>query len=411
MKHKIFSKNWTRKLIFIFILLIACPFVNIVSGSENLNDFGFWGITFVPGLMVAFTYLIISSVSWLFLRNKFRATLVLDVVVFVVLLAALFLPVTNLYSMLSRHNDEIDERIRASIHILNKKILESIRNNEPSVMYDLFVEEIKSQGIDNVENLYSQFSPAIEGKKFELYNDYYVVTQNWWPVSFIVLSETIQDSEFHMGITTAKHNTYISLLKTEGDFKDLIFTFVYVKVNSKWRLHIAHLGIFRIGGRTVPEWFQEAKELSGRGYDIPALLRLSVIQQFLRIAPFVQYAKEKEIIALSNESQVRINKKHKFPIQLSSIKNAPEIYYIEPQFVQIDLLPMIKYVTKISLDNTSELQKEADAMTDVLESIFPGITKEVSHIAFKAFSEPPTDPKKTYQCYGLTVDLKQSTMK
>jgi len=404
--YKIISENWVRRLIFVFLLLIACPVANVILGSNNLNDFGFWAIMFVPGVMVALVYLIISFFFWLFLRKRYKIHLVLDIVIFVILLIVLFSPVPNLYSELSRHNDEINTGIRNSVHVLNERIIESIRNNEPSVMYNLFIEEVKDQGIDNIRSLYSQFSPAIEGKTFELYNEYYVVSQNWRPVQFTVLSETVADSEFYMHVNTASNSTYISLLKSEGDFKDFMLSFIYVEVNNKWRLHIAHLGIFKISGKTVLDWFQKAKELSEKGYNVPALLRLTVANQFLRPAPFIQYAKEKDIIALTSEIKANIYQKHKFPVQLLNVKNNPEIYYIEPQFVQMDLLPLIKYVTKIPLDKVSELQKEVDAITAELESIFPGITKGVSHVVYRAFSEPPTDPKRVYQSYGLTVEIK-----
>lgn len=406
MVYKIISENWARRLIFVFLLLIACPVVNLVLGSNNLNDLGFVGIMFIPGFFITLVYLIVSFVLWLFLKRKHKTFLVLDTVIFAILLIVLFLPVPNLHSQLSRHNDEIDEKIRDSIRILNEKIIQSIRNNEPFVMYNLFVEEIRSQGIDSIRNLYSQFAPEIKGETFELYNEYYVVSQNWWPVQFTVLSETVADSEFYMHVNTASNNTYISLLKSKGEFKDFIFSFVYVKINNKWRLHIAYLGIFKIGGKTALEWFQDAQKLSEKGHNVPALLRLSIVNQFLRPAPFIQYAKEKEVVAFSNEIQAKINKKHKFPIHLSNIKNAPEIYYIEPQFVQTDLLPMIKYVTKIPLNNVSELQKEVDVITADLESIFPGMTKGISHIVYGAYPEPPTDPKKEYQGYRLTSEIK-----
>ena len=35
-------------------------------------------------------------------------------------------------------------------------------------MYDLFVDEVKNSGIDNIENVYSQFTPVIQGKTFEV---------------------------------------------------------------------------------------------------------------------------------------------------------------------------------------------------------------------------------------------------
>ena len=151
--YKIISENWVRRLIFVFLLLIACPVANVILGSNNLNDFGFWAIMFVPGVMVALVYLIISFFFWLFLRKRYKIHLVLDIVIFVILLIVLFSPVPNLYSELSRHNDEINTGIRNSVHVLNERIIESIRNNEPSVMYNLFIEEVKDQGIDNIRSL------------------------------------------------------------------------------------------------------------------------------------------------------------------------------------------------------------------------------------------------------------------
>lgn len=405
MKQQIFLKNWSRKLIFVFLLLIAGPVVRVILGSNNFDDIGYWGIMFMPGMSVALIYLITSFLFWLFLKKETKIYLCLDIAILLISLIVLFSPIPNLYCELFRHNDEIDAEIRNNIHSLNEKIIESIKNNDPTIMYNLFVNEVKDKDIVNVENLYSQFAPAIDGKEFELYNEYYIVSHNWRPVQLVVPSGTIADSEFCMRVSAPSNNTYISLLKSEGEFKDFVFSLVYVKVNNEWRLNIAHLGIMNIGGKTVLQWFQEAKQLSIKGYKVPALLRLSVVNQILHPAPFIQYTKEKEIIALTSETQATIDKRHKFPIRLSSIPNEPEIYYIEPQFVQMDLIPMIKYVTKIPLDNISELQKEVNSMTTEMESIFPGITKDVSHIAYKAFSEHPTDPKKTYTCYVLTVRI------
>jgi hypothetical protein len=73
--------------------------------------------------------------------------------------------------------------------------------------------------------------------------------------------------------------------------------------------------------------------------------------------------------------------------------------------VKKELLPLIKYVTKIPLDDVPALQEEVNAMTAQLESTFPGITKGSTHIAYQAFSEPPTDPTKQYQFYGLTAEI------
>ena len=404
-KQKIYGKIYMRKIIFAILLLISCPAVNFALRSNNLKDLWFWRVMFIPGIIVTSVYLIISFGLWLFLRKKRKAYLILDIIVFTILLIALFSPVPNLRSQFSIRNETINKEIRDEIHALNDTIIESIRNNEPSIMYDLFVDEIKEQGIDKIKNLYSQLSQSIQEKPFKLYNEYYAVSQNWWPVQFIVPSDTFTNSLFYMHIRTASNNVYVSLLNSEGDVQELMLSFVYVKINRKWRLHTAHLGTFKVGGKTAFGWYREAMKLSKKGYDVPAMIRLSVVNQLIKFAPFIQFAEEKEIIALLKETQAGINQRYKFPIQLSSVKSEPEIYYIEPQFVQMNLLPKIKYVTKIPFDKVSELQEEVDAITVELESIFPGITHEVSHIVYEAFSKPPLDREKVYQCYRLISEV------
>jgi len=401
-KQKIYAKSGMRKIIFVFLLLIASPAVSFILRSNNLKDLWFWGIMFFPGIVITLVYLILSFGLWIFLRKKRKAYLILDIILFAILLIALFSPIPNLRSQFSKSNEKINKDLRDKIHALNNSIIESIRNNEPSVMYDIFADEIKEQGIDKIKNLYSQFSQAIQEKKFRPYKEYYAVSHNWWPAQFVVLSDAVDNIMFYMHVRTASNSVYISLLKSQGDVQELMFSFVYVKINRKWRLHAAHLGTFKIDGKNAVGWHREAMKWADKGYDIPAMIRLAVVSQLIKPAPFIQFAKEEEIIASLKKTRATINQRYKFPVRLSHIKNTPEIYYIEPQFVQRDLLPKIKYVTRIPLDEVSELQEEVDSITVELESIFPGITKEVSHVVYEAFSKPPLDREKVYQCYRLT---------
>ena len=66
---------------------------------------------------------------------------------------------------------------------------------------------------------------------------------------------------------------------------------------------------------------------------------------------------------------------------------------------------MVKYVSSNSFDDKDALQKEAKEMTRILRKMFPGITDYYEYIAFKVFSEPPTDSTRTYKAYGITVKV------
>ena len=308
-------------------------------------------------------------------------------------------------TFLSTHNDEIDQELRDTIRAIANKVIESIKKNEPSVMLDLFMEEVRRQKDieSNTKKLYEQLREVVKEREFKQYNEYHVVLKKVGTFNPMIPSET--EDRFTMLIQGKSNQLYVALLRSDGDLKDLLFSFIYMKEKDQWRLQTFHAGVIGVAGKTALEWFEEAKALSEKGYHMPVLLRLQIAASCLRPAPFIEYEKEEVIIALINEARGALGQRDTLSIRLPEVETEPEIYYIEPQFVQTELLPLIKYVTKIPLDDVPALQKEVDAITRELESLFPGITKGVSHVIYKAFSEPPTDPTKQYLSYGLTVEI------
>jgi hypothetical protein len=306
----------------------------------------------------------------------------------------------------SRHNQEIDQPLREAIHKINNTLIESMRKNEPSVMLDLFIAEVRRQNEieSSTKKLYSRLSELLRDKEFELFNEYSITLKKVGTFNFTIPSET--EDKFVMLLQGKSSEMYVSLLRSKGDFKEFLLSFIYMREKGEWRLQTFHAGVIGIAGKTALQWLEEAKALSKKGCHLPALLRLQVAASCIRPAPFIQDEKEKDMIALSNKLRAETDAKQTLPMRVPNVETGPQVYYIEPQFVQTDLLPLVKYVTTIPLDDASALQKEVEAMTAEMESAFPGITRGVSHILYKAFSEPPTDPAKDYLCYGLTVEIK-----
>lgn len=325
---------------------------------------------------------------------------------FLMLFFVLSVSYAGVGTAVSLHNDEIDQENRNFIHELNNKIIESIKNGDSSVMLNLFMDDVRNQpGLDtNIKNLYLQLNELFKNTNFNIENEYLVTVKSLGGFNPVILSET--KDAFSMVIEGKSDQIYISLLTSEGDFKNFMLSFIFMKIKNKWKLYSFNAGVSKIAGKSAISWFNEAKQLYDKGYLLPAALRLQVLQESLRPAPFIQYEKEPEVMSLGNKIQGDINQKYKFPIRVADIKTSPEIYYIEPQFLKSELLPLVKYVSSIPLTNTVELQKEAESMTPELDLIFPGITKGVNNIVYRAFSEAPTDPKKQYQFYGLVVEVK-----
>ncbi|MEI8011099.1 MAG: hypothetical protein WCI27_01270 [Candidatus Omnitrophota bacterium] len=308
-------------------------------------------------------------------------------------------------SAVSLHNDEINAELKTAIQSLTRKITESIKNNDSSVLLDLFTDEVRNQaGIDvNLKNAFQQLNHLFKDATFKTDDEYSITVNSWGKFHPVISSET--QEPFSLTLDGKGNKVYVSLLSAKNDFKDFMLVLVFINIKDEWRVSSFNFGVYKIAGKSAVNWANEARQLFDQGYFVPAILRLQVLQECLRPAPFIQYAKEGEILALRNKIQGDIVQKYKFPVRITNVVTVPEIYFVAPQFVRNELWPLVKYKTSLSLSDTVALKKEVDAMTPELELLFPGITKESKGIAYQAFSEAPADPKKQYQYYGLVVDL------
>ena len=306
----------------------------------------------------------------------------------------------------SKHNDSIPEEVRNEVHEINNKVVEGISSGDIKTLKAIELDSSITLG--DMEKMSKQLSPVMAGKKFTSSDDYFIKYTGIGKNSFPIPSETEIPFTILLELESGKPY-FASLVTTHGEHTDFALTLVYVKKKNTWKLQGFNAGQIRIAGRNAVQWFEEAKEMAQQNHNLPALLRLQMAtSQILRPAPYIQYKKESEIIELSKSLQGDFGEIHKFPLEMSELKNSPTIYYITPEFVQNDLLPLIKYVTSNSLDDKSALQDEAELMTGILQERFPGITDYYSYIAFKAFSEPPTDPKRTYKAFGVTVEVNKT---
>lgn len=306
----------------------------------------------------------------------------------------------------SLRDEEIGEPLRDHIHRLNHGILDSIRKRASSAVFDLFVPEVQQQeGFRRTfETFAGQSSNLLPDREFKVFHEYSVTLTKVGSYSPVIPSDfPTSEAGFFMSLPGMSEHIFVSLLQTEGAFKDLLFSFVYVKHEDRWRLYHLHLGEFRVAGKAALEWCQDAKRLFEKGYLVPAALRMQVAGSCIRPAPFIQYAEEKKVKALDKKIQEALNARYEFPIVISDVATKPAIYFVRPQFVKGELFPLVGCESKVAATDPSALKEEARAMLPNVVTLFPGIADGVSHVVFSAFFEPPTDPTKPYRSYGTVV--------
>jgi hypothetical protein len=305
---------------------------------------------------------------------------------------------------LAKENEEIDLSLRQEIHKLNDNIIEVIQKGNSDELLGYFAigllgeQDLRQQIINN----FTEMTGLTVEKEFEQYQDYHCIWGGGGNMPCIILPKT--DYDFQISIQRVSDEMFLSLLNTQ-EFNQLLLSIIYVKQDNNWKVYLVNIGSFKIAEKNAVQWYEEALPYYNQGYLISAGFRLGMAKSCLHPAPFLKYQKEDKIVELIEKDQAEINSKYSFPIQLSHIESNPVIYSIKPQFVQQDIIPVVWYITSIKLEDINNLKEEANLMSPIVQQMFPGIAEGTKYIVFKAFSELPNDPKKTYTSYGTVVEV------
>lgn len=328
----------------------------------------------------------------------------------IVFMALLLGPAYSAYcaetNIVTQVDGEIPKNVRGIIYKINNKLFESIKNNKPNVMINMFVEEGRSDArLENsITDTYQQINTIAKGANFELLHEYFIDSRA--EGQFTVTVPGDGKHKLNIGVDGSKGPAFISLLTSSGNFRDLALSFVYIKGKQGWHLYTFHCGLYKVAGKSPVQWYEEASSMYKKGWVMPAMQRIQFAESFIRPAPFLQYAMEKEMADFFKNCSAEAAKKYKFPFKASWVKGAPQIYGLDVQFVRDRLVPVVVYVTKYPLDRGVPIQEEADAITSKLGGVIPGITECSDELAYKAFTEPPLDAKKDYKYRSLASKIK-----
>ena len=301
------------------------------------------------------------------------------------------------------HNDEINKEILDSVKILDDKVLDSIKNNDADKILEISSEAFKKES-GKLNEWLANANESEKNRVFDYQDRYYCNVDKVGKFNLNV--NTLKDDPFYITVEAASKDIFVSLIKSTSNKDDSLLSLIYIKEQGEWKLRTLTIDNYSYGGMNAIDLYEKAKSLDTQGYKVPASLYSVLSNKLLHPAPFIKYKKESEITDYHKKLLENIKNDYTFPQKLKNANNV-EIYGLDVKYV-IDkgIVPFIKYTTDIEWSNKKEIEKEANDMNNEVTSLYPGMKETFKFILYEAYSEPPVDAKKTYDCYRTGVEEK-----
>jgi len=302
-------------------------------------------------------------------------------------------------------DENIDQNLKNEIKTLDKKVLEAITTNNPTLLKSVMSEKLLEKSGNNIEKIIKKVNGIITNTEYDLLNQYYVKNSKTGIGNTVVSGIAGQD-DYVIHYEALNEEMFISLIIPENRLDKLLITNIYGKYPDGWKLNILQFGQYIIDGKTATQHYAKAKKYYAKEYLVDAANSMFLSSQVANPAnTFWKYQKEDEMKEFYNTMMSEIKSKYTFPLTIDIIKSKPQILNICPQRTQEGYFHMVEYLTKINLKDTTLTKLENDKIHRAIGQIFRGIDKDKKYLIYKAFSKMP-DGKTQVPTYGFIKEMK-----
>ena len=304
-------------------------------------------------------------------------------------------------------NEQIDISLREEIRLINEKVISLLRKKDASALLELSIDELR-EGKDasaNFHNMLMVIPDEALQANYSVYDEFYWMNEGigFGMAPFIMTK--MPDREYTLSGGTKSDYLYASLLRTTSLGKDALLAIIYSNDGEGWKIHHFSFGTIEIGGKTALEWYDEVLRDYEAGNFNPALMKLYILGEILRPAPFFQYSNEGEMVSTMERIHREANNKYTFPIEVNDIKSRASIFSIKGQYFKGEAIAAVSYVTSLGFADAKLIEAEAHDLAPIIEQNFPGIAGKGKAIFFKAYTELPARGKRT-KVYGTMLETK-----
>lgn len=282
-------------------------------------------------------------------------------------------------------NEQIDASTRDELHKLNEQTFNYIKAGDANLESMLSKELLEDK---TTKTLAQRANHELMVDSFARFNEYYVVNK-----TTEALDLKVDDgiNSHHLVYAAPTKETYIVLLSPQNKAvaNKTMITAVYSHYDYGWKLSKIDLGTYAINGKTAPELYDFAKAEYGKGNLMSAANIMSMATNCARPNAIWQYRDEAGLFKFSGKTNSEADAKYLFPFPITKISSEPLILGVTSSITDEGTFPVIRYQSKISLNNKDAIKKEKDQIKKAIGVLMPGIDKN-KYLIFSAYNELPS---------------------
>lgn len=300
-------------------------------------------------------------------------------------------------------NDNIDRRKREEIKVLNDKLFKAIEKGDLGTINILLADTLKKTV--NVNQFVSSFITNIKLADYKILDEYNVPnSEGKGECNFSSDNQGVNDYE--VKFKPLNKEIYTSLILSKDENNEFLILVGYGKYGEEWKVNMLYSGQYRLFGKTVPEYYELAKEADKMSNLVDAFNYSNVAYELLKIkTEFFQFKNEKQIIQFFEKTSSDFSIKYPFPLKLDQVPSKPEIYAVTAQLSNGAISPKISYKSTISIADEAALKQENQSVRDEIGKIFTGVDQHKKYIFYMVSNEFPETGKVGEQ-YGFVDTLK-----
>jgi hypothetical protein len=266
-------------------------------------------------------------------------------------------------------NDKIEAQQRDKFHALNNTLLGYLQKNDLNGLGNIMSREFLEA--PTTRRTVELCSIRMKKSKTELLDEYYMIHAT--PNDQSIKSFKYETNSYTLSYQPLTREKYIAFFTLEYDNEQWLLTANYNKYKYGWKIDEIELERYTFDNMTAPELYQKAQQEYDKGYLINAEKYMYMARQCSTPCSIWKYDAQDDIDTFYSKVMTEAEKISSPAIVFNNIPTRPSIIRVFIQDRGDGNYPMIWYISKLNLKDTTAVKQEHELMRKALPQRIPGI--------------------------------------
>ncbi len=286
-------------------------------------------------------------------------------------------------------NAAIPEDQKAEFHQLNKQFFDLLKTDKVDEAKNMLSKELLT---DNIVNRKMELV-GLQAKAgdFRILDEYYLVDKSDAPGSLVINSGAENDDAYTLKYnqSSTKENYIAFLVVPKDAASQRLITAIYGKYKYGWKLNKVDVDLYAINGKNAPQLYKQAKAAYAKGFWVDAANDMTMAVRCFHPSGQWQYANENAMNQFYYKTLQQAGSKISFPFVIGGLSTQPKVFRIATEDTPDGTFPLVEYVSKINMSDTTALKKENALIKTVIGKVIPGIDRDKKRVLYTAYSAVP----------------------